>query len=279
MLELAVAVAVGVAAAALGWPIARRFGPTGTRRHRLVLFVCFVALFTVGNAVLMPHARAWKHQREVEALLADEPLFAAVLADDPGLREPLRTALLTAFRGGQHGEAVQFGQRLLSHRLWHYVPRASDAAALRLGRALVGTLQDFQDRDPEQCYRFLFPAVAGPPRGGAADRDDRLLSALRAVVASARDGSAEPLDRKEAARQVEAVFHHLRDEHGSDIDVLRKPHAPGVDRSQVCAITIALYSELIALPSPAAGQTLRHVLGPADPPAAPATASTPSPAP
>jgi hypothetical protein len=265
MLELVVAGLVGVVAAGLAWPIAHRVGPAGSRRHRAVLFASFVALFTVGNAALMPHARAWKQEREVEALLAGEPLFAAVLADEPDLREPLRTALLGAFRGGQGGEAVQVGQRLLSPRLWRYVPSASDAAALRVGQALVATLEDLQERDPEQCYRFLFPAVAGKPRSGAADRDDRLLSALRAVVTSARDGSAEPLDRRAAARQLEAVFDHLRDEHGSDVDVLKNAQAPGADRSRVCAITIALYSELVALPPPAGGQTLRHVLGPAGP--------------
>jgi hypothetical protein len=264
MLELVVAGAIGVVAAAVAWPIARGAGPAGTRRHRSTLFVAFVALFTVGSATLMPHARAWKQERAVEALLADEPLFAAVLADEPGLREPLRAVLLNAYRDGQAGEAVQVGQRLLSPRLWQYVARGSDAAAVRVGRALVASLEGLQERDPEQCYRFLFPGVAGPPRGSTADEDDRLLSALREAVATARDGSAEPLDRAAAARQLEAVFHHLREEHGTDVDVLKKPRAPGVDRSRVCTVSIALYSELVALPPGQAGQTLRHVLGPAE---------------
>ncbi len=274
MLELVVAVAIGAFAAVVAWPVAHWVGPTGSRRNRIALFVTFVALFTAGNATLMPHARAWKQEREVEALLADEPLFAAVLADEPGLREPLRAALLRAYREGQAGEAVQVGQRLLSPRLWKYVPRASDAAAVRLGRALVASLEGLQERDPEQCYRFLFPGVAGPPRGAAADEDDRLLSALREVVATARDGSAEPLDRNAAAKQLVAVFHHLRDEHDADVDVLNKPQAPGADHSRVCAVTIELYSELVALPPAAAGQTLRHVLGPAAPKAIPTGAAS-----
>jgi hypothetical protein len=274
MLELGVAVATFALAAVVAWPVAQWVGPTGSRRNRIALFVTFVALFSAGNATLMPHARAWKQERAVEALLADEPLFAAVLEDQPDLREPLRAALLRAYREGQAGEAVQVGQRLLSPRLWKYVPRASDAAAVRVGRALVASLEGLQERDPEQCYRFLFPGVAGPPRGAAADEDDRLLAALREAVATARDGSAEPLDRKAAAKQLEAVFHHLRGEHGVDVDVLSKPQAPSVDRSRVCAVTIALYSELVALPPPAAGQTLRHVLGPAAPKATPTDAAS-----
>ena len=51
--------------------------------------------------------------------------------------------------------------------------------------------------------------------------------------------------------------------------MLRNPQAPGADRARVCAMTIALYSELVALPPGAAGQTLRHVLGPAEPPPPP----------
>ncbi len=276
MLELGVATAIGIVAAVVAWPVAHWVGPSGSRRNRAALFVTFVVLFTAGNTTLMPHARAWKQEREVEALLADEPLFAAVLRDEPGLREPLRAVLLKAYREGQAGEAVQVGQRLLSPRLWQYVPRASDSAAVRVGRALVASLEDLQERDPDQCYRFLFPGVAGPSRGGDADEDDRLLAALREAVATARDGSAEPLDRKAAARQLEAVFQHLREEHGTDVDVLKKPQAPRVDRSRVCAVTIALYSELAALPPAAAGQTLRYALGPAAPQAAspaPATAA------
>lgn len=265
MIELAVAAAIAAVAAVVAWPVAHRVGPTGSRRNRVALFVTFVILFTAGNTTLMPRTRAWKQERDVEALLAGEPLFAAVLADEPGLREPLRAVLLNAYRDGQAGEAVQVGQRLLSPRLWQYVPRASDSAAIRLGRALVASLEGLQERDPEQCYRFLFPGVAGPPRGAAADEDDRLLAALREVVATARSGSAEPLDRKAAAKQLESVFHRLREEHGADVDMLRRPQTPGVDRSRVCAVTIALYSKLVALPPAAAGQTLRHVLGPANP--------------
>jgi len=275
MLELAVAIGIGVVAAVVAWPVAHWVGPTGSRRNRVTLFVTFVALFTAGDTTLMPRARAWKQEREVEALLADEPLFAAVLADEPGLREPLRAGLLDAFRSGQGGDAIQVVQPMLRARLWTYVPRASDAAAVRLGRAVLANLKDLQRRDPEQCYRFFYRDLAVPPRPGAADKDDRLLSALREAVVSARDGSAEPLDRKAAAKQVDAVYNHLRDEYGSEVDVLRNPQAPGTDRSRVCAVTIALYSELVALPPAPAGQTLRHVLGPAAPKTAAGAATAP----
>jgi hypothetical protein len=276
MFEILVAGAIGAVAGGLAWVIARRSGPAGSQRHRVVLLVSFVALFTLGNAALMPHARSWKQERDVEALLTSEPLFAAVLADEPSLREPLRVGLLKALQSGQGDEALLVGQRLLSPRLWRYVPRASDAAALRLGRALTATLTDLRARDPEQCYRFLFPAVAGPPRGGTAARDDQLLAALRAVVVSARDGSAEPLDRRAAAKQLDAAFGRLRERHGADVDALKNPQAPGADRARVCAMTIALYSELVALSPAAAGQVLRHTLGPEAPTAL--AASPPSPA-
>ena len=76
----------------------------------------------------MPRARGWKQERDVAALLESEPLFAALLEDDPSLREPLRAGLLQAMREGPRDEVFLAGQRLLSPRLWRYVPGASDAA-------------------------------------------------------------------------------------------------------------------------------------------------------
>jgi hypothetical protein len=264
MLELVVAAAVGTVAGALAWAVAWWSGAPGTRRHRAVLLVSFLLLFSLGSAAVMPRARAWKRERDVDALLASEPLFAAVLGDEPALREPLRASLLKAVGSGE-GEALLVGERVLSPQLWRSVPRASDAAALGLGRALVATLADLQGRDPEQCYRLLYPSVAGPPRGGGSPRDDRLLEALGAAYLSAREGPADPLDRRAAAKQLDAVYARLRERYGSDVDALKGAEAPGADRARVCAMTIALYSELVALPPAAAGQALRHVLGPAEP--------------
>jgi hypothetical protein len=278
VLEIGVTAGIAAVAVVLAWAVAHWSGPIGSRRHRAVLLVASVAIFTLGNAALMPRARAWKQERAVAALLTEDPLFAALLEDDPSLRAPLRAALLQAAREGHAGEAVLVGERLLSPQLWRYVPRASDAAAVDLGRSLVAALTRLQSRDPQQCYRFLFPAVAGPPTAVASPYEDAILSALRRVVASARDGRAEPLDRAAARRRLDAAFGHLRDEHRADVDVLRHARDPAVDRARVCAMTIALYSELLALPPAAAGQALRHVLGPEEPPSArPAPADRPAP--
>jgi hypothetical protein len=262
--EALLSLSVALAAAAVGWRLATWSGPPGSRRRRTVLFVSFVVLFTLGSSALLPRARAWKQERDVEELLRDEPLFAAVLEDEPSLREPLRSGLLGALRSGRRGEAVPVGQRVLSPALWRYVPRASNAAAVDLGRALAATLADLRSRDPQQCYRFLFPGVAGPVSGGLA-RDERLLAALGSAALSARDGSAEPLDRRAARRQVDAAFARLRERHGRAVDVLTSAQSPGVDRAGVCAMTIELYSEIAALPPEAGGPALRHVLGPAEP--------------
>jgi hypothetical protein len=276
MFELRIGGAIGAVAAVLAWVIARRIGPAGTQRHRLALFVAFVVLFTLGGSTLLPLARAWKQERDVDALLAGEPLFRAVLGDEPSLREPLRAGLLEAYRSGLPGEASLAGRRLLSPRLWRYVPGASDAAALGLGKALVAILTRLQAQDPQECYRFLFPAVAGSPREGASPADRDILAALGDVVVSARDGSAEPLDRRAAAKQLDAVYGRLRERHGDAVDALKNPQAPGADRARVCAMTIALYSELVALPPEAAGQALRHTLGP-EKPAGPAAGSPTAP--
>jgi hypothetical protein len=273
MAETVVTVAVAAVSAGLGWAVARWSGPSGTVRYRALMLASFLAFLTLGSSTLVPRARAWQQERDVEALLRSVPLFVAVLEDEPSLREPLRAHLLKAVRESGRGEAVLMGQRLLSPHLWRYVARASDDDALGLGRALVATLSDLQARDPQQCYRFLFPAVAGPAGNRTSARDEGVLAALRAVVTSARSGTAPPLDRRTAGKELARAFGRLRERHGSDVDALRNAQAPGVDRARVCAMTIALYSELVALPPASAGPTLRHVLGPAEP-----TAASPPPA-
>jgi hypothetical protein len=262
MAETLVAVAVGVVSAGLGWAVARWGGPSGTTRYRAVMLASFLAFVTLGSSILVPRARAWQQERDVDEMLRSDSLFVAVIQDEPSLREPLRAGLLRALREGERGEATLAGQRLISARLWSYVPRSTDEAALELGRAVVATLQDLQARDPQQCYRFLFRGVAGRSGSGASARDDGLLAALRAVVASARGGGAEPLDRRATEKELHAAYDRLRDRYGKDVDVLRDPQSPGADRARVCAMTIALYSELVALPPASAGPTLRRVLGP-----------------
>ena len=61
------------------------------------------------------------------------------------------------------------------------------------------------------------------------------------------------------------MYGRLRELYGADVDALKTAQAPGADRALVCAMTIALYAELVALPPGTAGPTLRHVLGPAEP--------------
>ena len=231
MAETLVAVAVGIVSAGLGWAVARWSGPSGTTRYRVVLLASFLAFLTLGSSILVPRARSWQQERDVDALLRNEPLFVAVVEDEPSLREPLRAALLTALRVGPRSEARPGGAAAPEP-----AALALRAARLRrrgpgLGRALVATLARLQARDPQQCYRFLYPAVAGPGSVSAQDQilsaQDQILPAWRAVVASARDGSAEPLDRRAAAKQLVAAYGRLRELHGADVDALNTPQAPG----------------------------------------------------
>lgn len=47
--------------------------------------------------------------------------------------------------------------------------------------------------------------------------------------------------------------------YGDDLMVLQKAEAPEVDHKKVCDVTIALYSELLALPPEKAGLVLKYL--------------------
>ena len=197
MAETLVAVAVGAVSAGLGWAVARWSGPSGTTRYRIVLLASFLAFLTLGSSILVPRARSWQQERDVDALLRNEPLFVAVVEDEPSLRAPLRAALLTALRVGPKSEALLVGQRLLSPQLWRYVPRASDAAALALGRALVGALARPAGTRPAAVLSVPLPAVAGP---GSVSAQDQILSARTDPARLARRRGVRPRRVGGAAR-------------------------------------------------------------------------------
>ena len=204
----------------------------------------------------------------MDALLRNEPLFVAVVEDEPSLREPLRDGAPEGpARRASEARRLLVGQRLLSPQLWRYVPRASDAAALALGRALVATLARTCRRATRSSAiassSRRWPGRLGQRGLGPGRRPARGAAGRRGVRARRVGGAARSTRGREGARR------GLRPASGAATGRTSTcsgdAQAPGADRARVCAMTIALYSELVALPPGTAGPTLRHVLGPAEP--------------
>ena len=228
MAETLVAVAVGAVSAALGWAVARWSGPAGTTRYRVVLLASFLAFLTLGSSILVPRARSWQQERDVDALLRNEPLFVAVVEDEPSLRAPLRAALLTALRVGPK-------RRGPPGRAAAAEPAALALRAARLRRRGPRPRPGPRGDPDATCRRATrSSAIASssrpwPGRRAAGPRPGTTACSRRCGPwwRPRATGRPEPLDRRAARKELDAAFGRLRERHGSDVDVLRNAQAPG----------------------------------------------------
>jgi hypothetical protein len=226
--------------------------------HRALLAFFTLCGFYAANQTLAPQVRTWKRVHDVDKFLRTDPLYSVLLADNPALSEPLRGALVKALETGHREEAVAAGRTVVAAVLPSYLPKASDDALVTFTTSMLRTLRGLASADPNRCYRYLFPKVAGPPSLGKDDGQDELLNAMRLVVESARSRQQPQPEPPDASQSdMEEVLGRLAVRHGQDVLLLQQPEAPNVDRAKVCALAIDLYSEVLTLPAPRAARVLR----------------------
>jgi hypothetical protein len=219
-------------------------------------FGCATAAIVIGLHAGVAALRSSRNERRADLLLREDPFLAAIVADMPSLREPIRKIVVRTIDAGQAAHLTDFVLATMTPLMPRYVSRASDAAVVAMARSLVAELKERKARDPEDCYRALFPEVAGPVRlrlpgnrdGGSAIR--QIVATARAPGAQARPGNAAALARVHAA---------LRAQYGAQVEVLARPQAPDVDRQLVCSVTTDLYDGIVQLPEADAAGALRQM--------------------
>jgi hypothetical protein len=213
-------------------------------------------VIVVGLHAGLAGLRGWQNERRADALLRDDAFLAAIVTDMPSLRAPVRAALLRALAAGQSGNVTDFVLATMTPLMPSYVARASDAAVVAMARSLVAELKEREAQDPEDCYRALFPHVAGPARLRVlGDREGG--QALRLIVETARAPGAQRRAGSPAA--LARVYTALREQYGAQVEVLARPQAPDVDRRLVCSVTTDLYDGIVHLPEADAAGALRQM--------------------
>ena len=244
----------------LGVLLARKIAPAKSKPqlYRVLLVVFVVLGFQGARQFIDPRLIEWKEARDFDQFLNTDPLFSMVLADNPALKAPLRAAVLKAYRSGKREEAAAAGRTLFASVFPQYLSRGSEASVLKFTESMVGTLRTMEARDPERCYAYLHPGASKSITLTKDEHRDELLVAMRDVVQSAHANSTA-LDEKSANEFLQPVIAGLEKKYGDDLAVLQKAEAPEVDHKKVCDVTIALYSELLALPPEKAGLVLKYL--------------------
>jgi hypothetical protein len=250
----------GALAGGLGVLLARRIAPPKTKpQFYRVLLVVFVVLgFQGAHQFIGPELIEWKRNRDFDHFLSTDPLFSTVLADNPALKAPLRAAVLKAYQSGKREEVAAAGRTLFASVFPQYLSRGSEGSVVKFTQSIVRSLRAMEDRDPERCYAYLHP---GAGRSIVLTKDegrDELLGTMRDVVQSAHANSTT-LDEKSAKEFLQPVIAGLKGKYRDDLAVLQKAEDPGVNHAKVCEVTIALYSDVLALPPDEAGLVLKYL--------------------
>lgn len=263
MLEILCGGIVGAFVGGLGFLVSKALvdPQKHPERHRIVLIVFVVVGIQIGNTFVTPEVRAWQNKRELDEFLSSNSLYSAVLADHPELRGPLETAVLRAVTSQNRAEATAAASAVLAPVFPEYLSRASDEAVLGSTRALVSALTALQNDDPKRCYQYLNPGVDGFTSLTEVEGRSEVIKWMEEAVKSAQADPQTSEADDEVMASLEGVQNRLIERYG-DLSPLADSSAPGVDKAEVCEMTIALYEDVLGLPSEEGASLVRYLYAP-----------------
>ncbi|XXN65716.1 hypothetical protein ACRQ84_09330 [Enterobacter ludwigii] len=214
---------------------------------------------------------SWLHPRQERQALVEEVTTQLSLA--PGYRllkiqEPVLWQLLNRELLHKRLEGVPADQALGDMRGWlmdfvnKRLTRTPDAAILNYVRVSVEEMRALQQQEPQRCFRFLYPQVNGGvnlQQVLSPELNQRDAEALETLLQQST-GKELPLDQTAAQRDLQSVVEKLYSKWGDRLQQLNMPADTAVDRSAMCAMSIDLYSGILALPDKQAANLLRKMV-------------------
>lgn len=195
--------------------------------------------------------------------LAQTPGYRVLETQEPALWQLLVQELVHKIRQGEDpsratGELRGWLMDVINQRLM----RAPDHVVVNYIRVSVQEMQALDRRDPRLCFRFLYPQVSGgvnlvktlSPALNAADA----LALEQLLLAST--GGDFPVEEAQAKQDLQGIVAQLYKKWGDRLQQLNLPADTAVDRSSICAMSVDLYSAILALPDKQAANLLRRMV-------------------
>jgi hypothetical protein len=212
---------------------------------------------------LKPQQQRAAQQQAAIDYLAQTPGYRVLQTQEPALWQLLVQELQHRLRRGETpqqaaGELRGWLADVINQRLM----RAPDSAVVNYIRVSVSAMQALGQRDPQLCFRFLYPQVSG-----GVNLVNTLSPSLNAQDAAAMEqlllasrGAEVPVDQPQAQRDLQRIVATLYKKWGDKLQQLNMPADTAVDRSSMCAMSVDLYSAILALPDKQAANLLRRMV-------------------
>jgi hypothetical protein len=238
------------------------------RARRPGIFVPASVALAVGAALLMhlfvtPRVvESWAAKQAHGELLAI-PVYAVLAKYEPAVFERLlaeyRLVVLDRSRADIFSDLANSE---ISTAATRHIAHASDAALLALMHDMLQKLQLLRARSPEDCYRYLFPKIAGPPDiARYVDRatQERTLGLMADVIRTSAEAPVPVPPPDRVQNLLAPIINEMYGEFGESTQALSHAEEPDADRRVVCTVAVALYEKVMRLPPADSAAVIRSM--------------------
>jgi hypothetical protein len=261
-----ISIGLSLLGAALGAAIAL-VALRGSARRRGVLIPAALALALAAAALMhvfvTPRVdETWTAQRARAELLAI-PVYDVLAKYEPAVFE----RLLAQYQPVLHDRSriddfTRAANSEISSTATRHIAHASDPALLALMQDMFGKMRILRERSPEDCFRYLFPKVAGPP---ALERyfdraaQQRTLGLMADVIRTSAEKPVAVPPPERVQNLLGPIVDAMYAEFGEGTRVLSRVDEPDVDRRMVCSVAVKLYEKVLRLPPADSAAVIRSM--------------------
>jgi hypothetical protein len=222
-----------------------------------------LAIFAVVLAAFFaaPRVQGWYDARNAESTLLALPVYRVLKEHESETYARLLDEYRRAARDKSRFDIfTSIANSEISAAATRRVAHASQDALLALMNDMLANMKRLQKQSGEQCFRYLFPRIAGPADISRTLDEPSQRHTLDLMAEVIRTSAVNPVAVPPAADvqdKLQPVIDAVSVQFGADTQLMSHPEAPGADRAKICNITIALNERVLQLPPADATAVLR----------------------
>ena len=233
----------------------------GPARLTAIVMTALLGGVVVFYFFLLPHVTGSWATDQARADLLKVPVYVELQKHEPAVFAQLAADYALVLRGRMSREEfTSVANASISTIATQRIAHASDAALLALLRDMLDKLELLRERAPEDCYRYLFPKVAGAPDLGRwfdAASQARTLGLMADVIRTSAEQPVEVPARFRVEPLLGPVINDIYAQYGENTQLIARAEEPGVNRRTVCAVSVTLYEKVMRLPPADAAAVIR----------------------
>jgi hypothetical protein len=209
----------------------------------------------------------WRDAHKIESRLLAIPIFSALARYDRENYSKLRDSLISGIQKGRAQVEIEHDIRsiFLNELIPTYLKKAPDDALTRYWHSQIAEMTYLAKLNPQHCADFAFPEFSKSAqdlrRLLPKDLQTEDLDALAAVVKGVATNPQGYASTPQVQSDLEAAIARIARKNPRALKVMADPARYKDDPAALCGAVVAMYSEVLALPSSSrSGPVLRHIL-------------------